>query len=110
MCWFIWSGSISEQKTKEISIRKVNGASIARIIWLVSGSFNKLILLSIAISIPIAIWTMNKWLNNFAYRTNIPFWIFLLAGALALGIGILTVSFHAVRTANKNPADTLRYE
>ncbi|MFC2080701.1 ABC transporter permease [Bacteroidota bacterium] len=101
---------LAEQKTKEISIRKVNGASIARIIWLVSGSFNKLILLSIAISIPIAIWTMNKWLNNFAYRTNIPFWIFLLAGALALGIGILTVSFHAVRTANKNPADTLRYE
>lgn len=53
---------------------------------------------------------MNKWLNNFAYRTNIPFWIFILAGAMAFSIAILTVSFHALRTTNKNPADTLRYD
>jgi putative ABC transport system permease protein len=101
---------LAEQKTKEIGIRKVNGASIGRIVLLISSSFNKLILLSILISIPVAIWTMKQWLNNFAYRTSIPFWIFILAGILALGIAFLTVGFHAVRTANKNPADTLRYE
>jgi len=101
---------IAEQKTKEIGVRKVHGASVNRIVFLVSASFNRLILLAILISVPIAIWSMRQWLNNFAYRTNIPFWIFILAGLLAMGIALLTISFHAVRTANKNPADTLRYE
>jgi putative ABC transport system permease protein len=101
---------IAEQKTKEIGIRKVNGASVSRIILLISAGFNRLILLAILISIPLAVWTMRQWLNNFAYRISIPFWIFLLSGLLALGIAVITVSFHAVRTANKNPADTLRYE
>ena len=101
---------MAEQKTKEISIRKVHGASVNRIVLLVSSGFNRLILLAIILSVPPAIWSMNRWLNNFAYRTGIPFWIFVLAGLLALGIAFLTVSFHAIRTANKNPADTLRYE
>jgi putative ABC transport system permease protein len=101
---------IAEQKTKEIGVRKVHGASINRIVFLISASFNRLILLAILISVPIAIWSMRQWLDNFAYRTNIPFWIFILAGLLAIGIALLTISFHAVRTANKNPANTLRYE
>jgi putative ABC transport system permease protein len=101
---------IAEQKTKEIGIRKVNGASIRRIVLLITAGFNKLILLSILVSVPVSYWAFSKWLNNFAYRTNIPFWIFILSGFLALGIAFLTVSFHAVRTANKNPADILHYE
>jgi putative ABC transport system permease protein len=101
---------IAEQKTKEIGIRKVNGATVSRIILLISAGFNRLILLAILISIPLAVWTMKQWLNNFAYRISVPIWIFLLSGLLALGIAVITVSFHAVRTANKNPADTLRYE
>jgi putative ABC transport system permease protein len=101
---------MAEQKTKEIGIRKVNGASVGRIIFLIFSPFNRLIILAILISVPIAIWTMRQWLDNFAYRTGVSFWIFLLAGFLALGIAFLTVSFHAIRTANKNPAETLRYE
>jgi putative ABC transport system permease protein len=101
---------IAEQKTKEIGVRKVHGASVNRIVFLVSASFNRLILLAVFISMPLAIWSMRQWLANFAYRTNIPFWIFILAGLLAMGIALLTISFHAVRTAHKNPADTLRYE
>jgi putative ABC transport system permease protein len=101
---------MAEQKTKQIGIRKVHGASVNRIVLLISSGFNKLILLAIVLSVPPAIWSMNRWLNNFAYRCGIPFWIFILAGLVALGIAFLTVSFHAVRTANKNPADTLRYE
>ncbi len=101
---------IAEQKTKEIGIRKVNGASINRIIFLISAGFNKLILLSILISVPLSYWAFSKWLNNFAYRCNIPFWIFIVSGLLALAIAFLTVSFHAIRTANKNPADILHYE
>ncbi len=101
---------MAEQKTKEIGIRKVNGASIQRIVLLVFSGFNRLILLSILISIPISLWAMNRWLNNFAYKTGVTFWIFILAGVLALGIAFLTVSFHAVRSANRNPAEILRYE
>ena len=101
---------IAEQKTKEIGIRKVNGASVNRIVILISSSFNKLILLAILISVPLSYWSFSKWLNNFAYRCNIPFWIFIVSGLLALGIAFLTVSFHAIRTANKNPADILHYE
>jgi len=101
---------IAEQKTKEIGIRKVNGASVQRIVILISSGFNKLILLSILVSVPISYWMFTKWLNNFAYKTDISFWIFIVSGLLALGIAFLTVSFHAIRTANKNPADILHYE
>jgi putative ABC transport system permease protein len=101
---------IAEQKTKEIGIRKVNGASVRRIVLLISSGFNKLILLAILISIPLSVYAIKEWLNNFAYRTGIPVWIFILSGILALGIAFLTVSFHAVRTAHKNPADILHYE
>ena len=101
---------IAEKKTKEIGIRKVNGADTGRIIWLISAGFNRLILYSILLSVPLSILVMNRWLTNFPYRAGIPVWIFPVSGMLALGIALLTVSFHAIRTANKNPAETLRYE
>ena len=100
----------AEQKTKEIGIRKVTGASVSRIVWLLSVNFNKLILLSFAISIPIAILAMRNWLKNFAYSTPIPIWIFIAAGFLAISIAFLTISYHSIRSANRNPADILHYE
>jgi putative ABC transport system permease protein len=101
---------VAEQKTKEIGIRKANGASVNRILLLITSSFNKLIFLAILLSAPVSILAVNRWLENFAYRTPISFWVFILSGLLALGIAFLTVSFHALRTAHKNPADILHYE
>ncbi|RMF59626.1 MAG: ABC transporter permease, partial [Calditrichaeota bacterium] len=99
-----------EQKTKEIGIRKVLGASVASVMFLLSKDFVKLVLLANLLAWPVAWWAMDKWLQNFAYRVSIEWWVFALAGGLALLIALVTVSTQAVRAALENPVENLRYE
>lgn len=99
-----------EQKTKEIGIRKVLGASITGITRLFTGDIFFLVLLANAITWPLAYFVMNKWLENFAYRIDLSLWIFALAGGVTLGIALLTVSWQVVRAAATNPVKALRYE
>jgi putative ABC transport system permease protein len=99
-----------EQRTKEVGIRKVLGASVAGIIGLLSSEFAKLVLISNLIAWPVAYFAMNKWLQEFAYRINLSIGEFLFAAALAVFIALLTVSYQAIRAALANPAEALRYE
>ncbi|MGB3860574.1 MAG: ABC transporter permease [Candidatus Aminicenantaceae bacterium] len=100
----------SEQKTKEIGIRKVLGATVGNIVKLLSVEFVKLVLLANLIAWPVSYYIMHNWLGNFAYRTNINIVTFVVVGVVALIIALATVSFHAVRAALANPADSLRTE
>jgi putative ABC transport system permease protein len=101
---------MTERRTKEIGIRKINGAKSFEIFFLLSKEYILWVLISIIIASPIAWFVMNKWLQNFAYRISIGWWIFALAGVIALLIALLTVSWQAYRAANKNPVEALRYE
>ncbi|WP_319479944.1 ABC transporter permease [uncultured Draconibacterium sp.] len=101
---------LSEYRIKEIGIRKVNGANISEIITLLNSGFIKSILIALIIACPLGYYAMNKWLENFAYKTTLSWWIFALAGALALGIALLTVSWQSWRAATRNPVEALRYE
>lgn len=98
------------QRTKEIGIRKVLGSSVSGIILLLSKDYLKLISLAILISIPIAWWAMNKWLENFAYRIEIEWWMFLLTGIVTILIALLAVSYRAIKAAIANPVKSLRTE
>lgn len=100
----------TEQKIKEIGIRKVLGASITSLVLLFSRSFLKIVVVAIVIASPIAWLLMNKWLEDFAYRITIEWWVFALAGILALMIALLTVSVQAAKAAIANPAKSLRTE
>ena len=95
---------------KEIGIRKVNGAKVLEILSLLNLGFIKWVAIAFAIACPIAWFTLNKWLENFAYKTTLSWWIFALAGLLALGIALLTVSFQSYKAATRNPIESLRYE
>ncbi len=101
---------ITENKIKEIGIRKVNGAKITEILALLNKDFIKWVAIAFVIATPIAWYAMNKWLENFAYKTTLSWWIFALAGLLALGIALLTVSWQSWRAATRNPVEALRYE
>ena len=101
---------ISERKTKEIGIRKVNGARISEVLIMLNKDFVKWVVVAFVIATPIAYYAMNKWLENFAYKTSLSWWIFALAGLLALGIALLTVSFQSWKAASRNPVESLRYE
>jgi len=103
-------GFITENKTKEIGIRKVNGARISEILILLNKDFIKWVASAFIVASPIAYYAMNKWLENFAYKTTLSWWIFALAGVLALGIALLTVSWQSWRAATRNPVEALRYE
>ncbi|MDO1451661.1 ABC transporter permease [Rhodocytophaga aerolata] len=100
----------AEQRTKEIGIRKVLGASVSNITLLLSKDFLKLVLIAFLIATPIAWYLMNQWLENFAYQIDISFWVFLLAGFLAIVIALLTVSYQAIKAALANPVKSLRNE
>jgi putative ABC transport system permease protein len=98
----------AEQRSKEMSIRKVLGASATRIIAMLTGSFLWPVALAFVIAAPIAWYFMNKWLQSFVFRTTIPWWIFAYCGVAAVAIALLTVSYQALRTATANPAESLR--
>ena len=100
----------AEVKRKEIGIRKVLGSSISGIVQMISKDFLRLVIIAIVIAVPAGWWAMNKWLEGFAYRINISAWVFVLAGAIALLIALLTVSFQAIKAAVANPVDSLRSE
>ena len=101
---------LARQRTKEIGIRKVLGATVTSVVNLLSRDFVKLVLISNAIAVPVAYFAMNKWLENFAYRVEVSPWIFALAGGLTMMIALLTVSFQAIKAAVANPIEALRYE
>jgi putative ABC transport system permease protein len=100
----------AEQRTKEIGIRKVLGASVAEVTGMLSKEFIKLVLIASLIAFPAAWWAMNEWLQSFAYRINISWWVFVIAGVAALSIALITVSFQAIKAALMNPVKSLRTE
>ncbi len=100
----------AEQRTKEIGIRKVLGASAAQLSAMLSRDFLKLVLIACLIAFPIAGWVMYKWLQDFAYRTNVEWWVFAAAGLASLLIALFTVSFQAIRASAANPVESLRNE
>jgi ABC-type transport system, involved in lipoprotein release, permease component len=100
----------AEERTKEIGVRKVLGASAANILLLLSKEFSKWVLFANLVAWPVAYLMMNRWLQNFAYQTNIGLWPFLLSALLALIIALFTVSYQSVRAAFTDPVDCLRYE
>ena len=100
----------AEQRTREIGIRKVLGASVSNVASLLSKDFIKLVLIALIIASPLAWFVMNKWLQGFAYRTPVSWWLFALAGLLAIIIALLTVSFQAIKAAIANPVKSLRTE
>jgi len=100
----------AEQRTKEIGVRKVLGASVSSVVALLSKDFLKLIVIALMLASPIAGWCMNQWLKGFAYKITIDWWIFALAGLLAVGIALLTVSFQSIKAALTNPIKSLRSE
>ncbi len=97
-------------RIKEIGIRKVNGAKISEVMTMLNKDFVLWVIIAFVIATPIAYYAMNKWLENFAYKTSLSWWIFALAGLLALGIALLTVSWQSWRAATRNPVEALRYE
>ncbi|OPX25587.1 MAG: hypothetical protein B1H06_07185 [Candidatus Cloacimonas sp. 4484_143] len=101
---------LGEQRTKEIGVRKVMGASTTGIMQLLSKDFTKWVIVANIIAIPIGYYIMNKWLQNFAYRTALSLWVFAAAGVIALIIALLTIGVQTYKTANLNPAKTLKYE
>ena len=101
---------IAKRRTKEIGIRKVNGARVSEILTMLNRDLVKWVVIAFVIATPVAWYAMNKWLENFAYKTTLSWWIFALAGFLALGIALLTVSWQSWRAATKNPVEALRYE
>ncbi|CCG98109.1 Macrolide export ATP-binding/permease protein macB [Fibrella aestuarina BUZ 2] len=99
-----------QARTKEIGVRKVLGASVPNIVALLSKDFLKLVVIGIVIATPLAWWAMNQWLADFAYRIDVSWWVFALAGLLAIGIALLTVSFQSIKAALMNPVKSLRSE
>ncbi len=101
---------MAEQRTKEIGIRKVLGASVPNIVRLISGEFIVLVVIAVAIASPIAYYAMSRWLTEFAYRIEISWWMFAITAILAIGIAFLTVSFQSIKAALMNPVKSLKSE
>jgi putative ABC transport system permease protein len=101
---------VINNRTKEIGIRKINGASVFKILIIINKPFIQWITIAYIIACPIALWIIQWWLQDFSYKTKISWWIFTLAGLLSLLIALLTASFHSIRAATRNPVDALRYE
>jgi ABC-type antimicrobial peptide transport system permease subunit len=97
-------------RTKEIGIRKVLGASVGQIVSILSKDFLRLVFLASLVAIPLSWLAMNKWLQNFAYRTPVSAWLFVLGTLFMMLIALLTLSIQTIRAASANPADSLRSE
>jgi putative ABC transport system permease protein len=100
----------AEKRVKEIGVRKVLGASVQNIVLLLASNFIRLVLIANIIAWPLAWWAMHKWLQDFAYRINIQWWVFILAGGAAILIAFATVSFQSIKAAVANPVKSLRSE
>ena len=98
----------AEQRTRELSIRKVLGASVSNLFVLITFDFMRLILVSIALAMPLGWWIMEQWLNGFAYRITVPMWSFLVSGAMILIVATVTISYQMMSVALKNPIESLR--
>jgi putative ABC transport system permease protein len=107
---FALSAFMAEQRNKEIGIRKVLGATVSSITAMLSKDFVKLVIISIVIATPIAYWTMTKWLQDFAYRISISWWMIAVAGLAAIMIALITISFQSIKAAIANPMKSLRTE
>jgi len=99
-----------QRRIKEIGIRKVNGARISEVMTMLNRDFVKWVAIAFVIATPISYYAMDKWLESFAYKTELSWWIFAMSGLLALGIALLTVSYQSYKAAIKNPVESLRYE
>jgi putative ABC transport system permease protein len=100
----------SERKSKEIGIRKVNGARISEVMLMLNSDFIKLVAVAFVIATPAAWYIMHKWLADFAYKTELSWWIFAVSGLLAMSIALLAVSWQSWKAATRNPVEALRYE
>jgi len=101
---------MAEQRTKEIGVRKVLGASVFKVVYLLSTGFTKLILIAVVIAVPLAWFAINSWLKSFAFRVNADWMVFLIASLAALAIAWLTVSYESIKAAIANPVKSLRTE
>jgi len=101
---------MAETRRKEIGIRKVLGASVTNVVFLLSKEFLTLVLISIIIASPVAWWIMNRWLSGYAYHTNIPGWLFVVVATLTISIALITVSFQAIKAATANPVKAIKSE
>ncbi|HAN17485.1 MAG: hypothetical protein A2X13_09380 [Bacteroidetes bacterium GWC2_33_15] len=101
---------MTEKRIKEIGIRKAMGSTSSEIAYILSKDFIKLVIIAIVVAIPASWYLINKWLQDYAYKTDLSWWVFALAAVLAIAIALLTTSFQAIKAANTNPAQTLRYE
>jgi ABC-type antimicrobial peptide transport system permease subunit len=100
----------AEQRTKEIGVRKVLGASVASIVGLLSTDFLKLVLIALVLASPLAWLALDKWLNSFVYRDTLPWWIFAFAASISVVVALATVSYQSIRAALVNPVKSLRSE
>jgi putative ABC transport system permease protein len=98
------------QRRKEIGVRKVLGASVTQLLMLLSKDFLRLVTIAFLIAIPLTWLVMNKWLDDFAYRINISWWVFVISGVIAIVIAFATISFQAIKAALANPVKSLRTE